>query len=320
MSSRGLLGRAAADHASPGSGWAAPATRCPPGGCWSSAPRTPSAGTPCTSRWTSTRFASQVDVVGHRRPGRRHQPGGRPQRVPAPAGPGPAPRTTCPRSSAAATTSGSCWRTGCRPRALTDHGVGLLTALVAEFDGRYSIAPPVIATQARVALGDHIAQAMGVRTLIVVIGERPGPVGRGQPGHLPDPPAAAGPDRRRPQLHLQHPPARRAQLRAGGAGRRRTGRGRAHARPVRGRAEGHLPRPPGCRKRRGRAGMTDHPFRATHVRWRSGRRRPWCGHRSCRSPMTDDCGPFPRTGTALTRSRQLSRRQRRRRAHRVRGR
>ena len=33
---------------------------------------------------------------------------------------------------------------------------------------------PVIATQARVALGDHIAQAMGVRTVLVVIGERPG--------------------------------------------------------------------------------------------------------------------------------------------------
>jgi ethanolamine ammonia-lyase small subunit len=63
---------------------------------------------------------------------------------------------------------------GLSPRALVDHGVGLLQALVTEFDGRYSIAAPVIATQSRVALGDHIAQAMGVRTLIVLIGERPG--------------------------------------------------------------------------------------------------------------------------------------------------
>jgi ethanolamine ammonia-lyase small subunit len=46
--------------------------------------------------------------------------------------------------------------------------------LVGQFDGRYSIAPPVIATEARVALGDHIAQAQGVRTLLVLIGERPG--------------------------------------------------------------------------------------------------------------------------------------------------
>ena len=63
---------------------------------------------------------------------------------------------------------------GLSPRALVDHGVGLLTALVTTLGESYSIAPPVIATQARVALGDHIAERMGVRTLIVVIGERPG--------------------------------------------------------------------------------------------------------------------------------------------------
>jgi ethanolamine ammonia-lyase small subunit len=63
---------------------------------------------------------------------------------------------------------------GLSPRALVDHGVGLLSALVATLSGSYSIAPPVIATQARVALGDHIAERLGVRTLIVVIGERPG--------------------------------------------------------------------------------------------------------------------------------------------------
>ncbi len=63
---------------------------------------------------------------------------------------------------------------GLSPRALTDHGAGLLAALVEEFDGRYRMAPPVIATQARVALGDHIGAALGVATLIMVIGERPG--------------------------------------------------------------------------------------------------------------------------------------------------
>ncbi len=63
---------------------------------------------------------------------------------------------------------------GLSPRALTDHGAGLLGALVREFHHRYRIAPPVIATQARVALGDHIGQALGVRTLLVIIGERPG--------------------------------------------------------------------------------------------------------------------------------------------------
>ncbi|OBF97959.1 ethanolamine ammonia-lyase [Mycobacterium sp. 852014-52450_SCH5900713] len=63
---------------------------------------------------------------------------------------------------------------GLSPRALTDHAAGMVDALVREFDGRYRIAPPVIATQARVALGDHIGQALGVATVLVLIGERPG--------------------------------------------------------------------------------------------------------------------------------------------------
>ncbi|APE36799.1 ethanolamine ammonia-lyase [Nocardia mangyaensis] len=63
---------------------------------------------------------------------------------------------------------------GLSPLALSHHGPGLLAALAAEFAGRYTLAPPVIATQARVALGDHIAEAMGVRTVLVLIGERPG--------------------------------------------------------------------------------------------------------------------------------------------------
>ena len=63
---------------------------------------------------------------------------------------------------------------GLSPRALSEHGVGLLTQLVVELRPHYSLAPPVIATEARVALGDHLGEAMGVNTLIVVIGERPG--------------------------------------------------------------------------------------------------------------------------------------------------
>jgi ethanolamine ammonia-lyase small subunit len=63
---------------------------------------------------------------------------------------------------------------GLSPRALVDHGLGLLTALVSTLSERYSVAPPVIATQARVALGDHIGERMGVQSLIVIIGERPG--------------------------------------------------------------------------------------------------------------------------------------------------
>ncbi|WP_458689108.1 ethanolamine ammonia-lyase subunit EutC [Nocardia tengchongensis] len=63
---------------------------------------------------------------------------------------------------------------GLSPLALMNHGAPLLAAIAEELADTYSIAPPVIATQARVALGDHVATAMGVRTLVVLIGERPG--------------------------------------------------------------------------------------------------------------------------------------------------
>ena len=63
---------------------------------------------------------------------------------------------------------------GLSPYALAKHGAGLLAELVAQLRDRYTLAPPVIATQARVGLGDHIAERAHVRTLLVVIGERPG--------------------------------------------------------------------------------------------------------------------------------------------------
>ncbi len=37
-----------------------------------------------------------------------------------------------------------------------------------------SIAPPVIATQARVALGDHVGELLNARMAVILIGERPG--------------------------------------------------------------------------------------------------------------------------------------------------
>ncbi|MEC3953907.1 ethanolamine ammonia-lyase subunit EutC [Nocardia sp. CDC153] len=63
---------------------------------------------------------------------------------------------------------------GLSPRALADHGVPMLAALIETLGERYTLAPPVIATQARVALGDHIGAALGVTTVLVLIGERPG--------------------------------------------------------------------------------------------------------------------------------------------------
>lgn len=63
---------------------------------------------------------------------------------------------------------------GLSPRALVDHGRGMVEALVQRLSGTYTVAPPVIATQARVALGDHIGAAAGVDTVVMIIGERPG--------------------------------------------------------------------------------------------------------------------------------------------------
>ncbi|RDI64685.1 ethanolamine ammonia-lyase subunit EutC [Nocardia pseudobrasiliensis] len=63
---------------------------------------------------------------------------------------------------------------GLSPRALHDHGPAVLAALKDELGQEFRLAPPVIATQARVALGDHIGHALGVTTILVLIGERPG--------------------------------------------------------------------------------------------------------------------------------------------------
>lgn len=63
---------------------------------------------------------------------------------------------------------------GLSTTALATHGVPMLAALVEVFEGRLSMAAPVIATNARVALGDVVGERLGVTTLVVLIGERPG--------------------------------------------------------------------------------------------------------------------------------------------------
>ena len=62
---------------------------------------------------------------------------------------------------------------GLSPRAVHEHAVGVATALLERLAG-WSVAPLVLATQARVALGDEIGAALGVRAVVVLIGERPG--------------------------------------------------------------------------------------------------------------------------------------------------
>ena len=63
---------------------------------------------------------------------------------------------------------------GLSPAAVNLHAPSLLRALVGRLLPSCSIAAPVLASQARVALGDHVGSALGVGTVIVLIGERPG--------------------------------------------------------------------------------------------------------------------------------------------------
>ncbi len=57
--------------------------------------------------------------------------------------------------------------------AVARHAPALLARCLALLDG-VAVAPPVIATQARVALGDAVGEALGARLCVVLIGERPG--------------------------------------------------------------------------------------------------------------------------------------------------
>ena len=62
---------------------------------------------------------------------------------------------------------------GLSPRAVHEHAAGLVTALLERLPG-WSVAPLVLAHQARVALGDAVGAALGARAVVVLIGERPG--------------------------------------------------------------------------------------------------------------------------------------------------
>ncbi|MGY1822099.1 ethanolamine ammonia-lyase subunit EutC [Geodermatophilus sp. SYSU D00079] len=62
---------------------------------------------------------------------------------------------------------------GLSPRAVHEHAAGLTTALLDRLPG-WTLAPLVLASQARVALGDAVGAALGVRAVVVLIGERPG--------------------------------------------------------------------------------------------------------------------------------------------------
>ncbi|MFD8718063.1 ethanolamine ammonia-lyase subunit EutC [Streptomyces sp. NPDC059629] len=62
---------------------------------------------------------------------------------------------------------------GLSSRAVHEHAAAMVRATTARLTG-WSVAPVVLAEQARVALGDDIASAMGTTTVVVLVGERPG--------------------------------------------------------------------------------------------------------------------------------------------------
>jgi ethanolamine ammonia-lyase small subunit len=63
---------------------------------------------------------------------------------------------------------------GLSAAAVHAHAVPLVGALLPLLDSTLTVARPVLATQARVALGDHIGHALGAGLVLVLIGERPG--------------------------------------------------------------------------------------------------------------------------------------------------
>ncbi len=62
---------------------------------------------------------------------------------------------------------------GLSPLAAQSHAPAMIEATIARLP-EWSVGPVVVATQARVALGDEIGEALGARFAVVLIGERPG--------------------------------------------------------------------------------------------------------------------------------------------------
>jgi ethanolamine ammonia-lyase small subunit len=62
---------------------------------------------------------------------------------------------------------------GLSARAVHDHAVAVLMTTLDQLHG-WTVAPVVLATQGRVALGDEIGERLGAALVVVLLGERPG--------------------------------------------------------------------------------------------------------------------------------------------------
>jgi len=95
---------------------------------------------------------------------------------------------------------------GLSPAAVNAHAVGLLRSLMPRLAAeKIEIGHAVIASQARVALGDEIGAILGARMVVVLIGERPGLSAADSPRDLSDLRPQAWPYRRKAQLRFQRP-------------------------------------------------------------------------------------------------------------------
>ena len=63
---------------------------------------------------------------------------------------------------------------GLSSRAVHDHAGAVVRATAGLLPAAWRVAPVVLASQARVALGDDVARALGAAMVVVLIGERPG--------------------------------------------------------------------------------------------------------------------------------------------------
>jgi ethanolamine ammonia-lyase small subunit len=89
--------------------------------------------------------------------------------------------------------------------AVKRHGAHMLESIVARLDAfQWNLAPIVIAEQGRVAIGDEIAERLGVSLVVVLIGERPGLKFARQPRNLSDLESAPKRHGRGPELYFQH--------------------------------------------------------------------------------------------------------------------
>jgi ethanolamine ammonia-lyase small subunit len=95
---------------------------------------------------------------------------------------------------------------GLSATAVAAHAAPVVAALLPLLRG-WRVAPPVIARQARVALGDDVAAALGAQLVLVLIGERPGLSAADSLGaYLTFAPVAGTPDSRRNCVSNIRPP------------------------------------------------------------------------------------------------------------------